>query len=247
MMRNPMRKPQPGFTLIELLVVISIIALLIAVLLPALQAARAQAQTVVCLSNIRSSVLGMTLYAADNQEMYPAYYRKNIAARRLASWADALIDNGYLPESAPAVACPVYRPEAVGLLEPGSAWGVYGAQIELTRWDKYFVANSPANTFRFVDGKAVKSPDAYPLLLDSYNPATNSQFFSFDYVYTAPTLAFAVHKDRINIGDLSGRVRTVSPAEYQDMIGTTRREVGKAANDLLGYYNESRQKDLLTW
>lgn len=55
-----------GFTLVELLVVISIIALLLAVLMPALSKARDQGQRVVCLSNLRSLTTAWCTYAADN-------------------------------------------------------------------------------------------------------------------------------------------------------------------------------------
>jgi len=64
-------KPQCAFTLIELLVVIAIIAILAALLMPALSSAKQKAWTTSCNSNIHQIGLGMRMFADDNNEFYP--------------------------------------------------------------------------------------------------------------------------------------------------------------------------------
>lgn len=65
--------PAGGFTLIELLVVIAIIAILAAMILPALANSKQQAYQTSCMNNLRQCGINIQMFCSDNQEMMPAY------------------------------------------------------------------------------------------------------------------------------------------------------------------------------
>ncbi|MEM9418605.1 MAG: prepilin-type N-terminal cleavage/methylation domain-containing protein [Planctomycetota bacterium] len=81
-----MKRHTKAFTLIELLVVISIIALLIGILLPALGAARSAARDMACLSNQRQISIGFNTYANENNLFLPPAFDNSSFSPNTSDW-----------------------------------------------------------------------------------------------------------------------------------------------------------------
>jgi prepilin-type N-terminal cleavage/methylation domain-containing protein/prepilin-type processing-associated H-X9-DG protein len=220
----PARRHPAGraFTLIELLVVIAIIAILAAMLLPALARAKEKGRGIRCVSNAKQIQLSYAMYAQDNSDLLVAFWLTDKPAPTGALvpgiytfWVDLL--RTYL-SGTNILACPSVRNGWGLALEEGELTGYTAKQYNQDWRPKLSTVKLPSESIPTTDvgqvaNLAETNPDKWVEVPESayvaWLPPSTRDWYSF----TTPFRPIARHAQRCSAGYVDGHVRLIKVSE----------------------------------
>lgn len=201
-----------SFTLVELLVVIAIIAILAALMMPALIKVQSAAKSLTCVNNLKQVYLGMSSYADDYRDYYPPVIIKQPGYTYLAGILSRITN--YLPEPKSTInnvfACPESEPKyyyhgsylysglMVGYYYRGTPYGTGDPNREYNAVKRNVLVNTSRhfavseNTFT---GDRVTILSASPVIDNSSNSG-----FSYSHDYAANLLFLDGHINALRLG-----------------------------------------------